>query len=211
MIRHVSLIRLWKLPKLNWLHSIVGKCNLNKSIGYHWFHLLAQYYESGSQTGEVQKPISNHPKFVYETRRASYTKHYELPNTRFINYMSFGLDAAITLDFHNERIRDPSKRRGRLRHEIGPPLKVLGDDLPLSISTRWFRKTTTRTFLGRRYLEKSLFFRRQFESGTLLPNPYASQRMMHVHSGNLSDRCSFSRSTTLPATPRCFEVAFIVV
>ena len=31
------------------------------------------------------------------------------------------------------------------------------------------------------------------------PEPYACQRMMHAHSGNLSDRCSFSRSTTLPA------------
>ena len=55
------------------------------------------------------------------------------------------------------------------------------------------------------------FFSRQFESGTLLPNPYACQKMMHADSGNLSGRCKFSRSTTLLATPRCFEVGVRVV
>ena len=35
--------------------------------------------------------------------------------------------------------------------------------------------------------------------------------MMHAHSGNLSDRCSFSRSTTLQAAPSLPEVALTVV
>ena len=55
------------------------------------------------------------------------------------------------------------------------------------------------------------FFSRQFESGTLLPNPYACRRMLHVNSRNQSHRCNFSRSTTLLATPRCSEVAVRVV
>jgi hypothetical protein len=70
---------------------------------------VEQHYESGFQFGRIFQPVSNHPKFVYESNRALYSNHHELPNTRFINYMSFGLDAAIALDFHDQRTRDPSK------------------------------------------------------------------------------------------------------
>ena len=49
------------------------------------------------------------PEFVRHSTLESYLHHQKLPNTRFINYMSFGLDAAIALDFHEQRTRDPSK------------------------------------------------------------------------------------------------------
>ena len=108
-------------------------------------------------------------------------------------------------------IENNQKGRGRLRHEIGPPLKILGDDLPPSIPTRWFRKTTNRTSLGGRYLEKSLFSQTAIWVRYPSPKPYAFRRMMHAHSGNLSNLCNFSRSTTLLATPRWCKVAFRVV
>ena len=60
-------------------------------------------------------------------------------------------------------------------------------------------------------LRNRCFFSRQFQSGTLLPNPYACPKMMHANSRNLSHRCNFSRSTTLPATPRWSEVGVRVV
>ncbi len=69
-----------------------------------------QHRESEFQIVRTFQPLFNQPpKFVRETHRDSYPNHHKLPNTRFINYMSFGLDAAITLDFHDERTRDPSK------------------------------------------------------------------------------------------------------
>ncbi|CAF3975423.1 unnamed protein product [Rotaria sp. Silwood2] len=62
------------------------------------------------QIDRIPQLFAKHPKFVLEKNQAAYDKnHHKLPNTRFINYMSFGLDAAITLDFHDKRTRDPSK------------------------------------------------------------------------------------------------------
>ena len=58
------------------------------------------------------------PKFVHETNRNSYQNHHELPNARFINYMSFGLDMAIALDFHDQRTRDPFKFASPLKNKL---------------------------------------------------------------------------------------------
>ena len=65
-----------------------------------------------------QSLFKHSPKFVRETHRESYDKYHALPNTRFINYMSFGLDAAITLNFHDERIRNPSKFSSPLKNKF---------------------------------------------------------------------------------------------
>ncbi|CAF3171910.1 unnamed protein product [Rotaria sp. Silwood2] len=62
-----------------------------------------------SISAEIFQPLLNPPKFIRETNRSSYENYQKLPNIRFINYMSFDLDAAIALDFHVERTRDPSK------------------------------------------------------------------------------------------------------
>ncbi|CAF1186739.1 unnamed protein product [Adineta steineri] len=59
-----------------------------------------------------------HPKFIRDTKRASYQNHRTLPNTRFINYMSFGLDAAIALEFHDRRSRDPAKFSSPLKNKL---------------------------------------------------------------------------------------------
>ncbi|CAF4132093.1 unnamed protein product [Rotaria magnacalcarata] len=70
------------------------------------------------QVMRTLESLLKHPKFVLEDNRASYENHQQLPNTRFINYMSFGLDAAITLDFHDERTRDPSKFSSPLKNKL---------------------------------------------------------------------------------------------
>ena len=111
----------------------------------------------------------------------------------------------------NSYISDHNKGRGRLRLEIGPPLKVLGDHLLPSIPTRWFRKTTNRTSLGGQYPTKSLIFQPTIWVRHTYPEPYACRRGMHAHSENLSDRCNFSRSTTLQAVPPLPEVALTVM
>ncbi|CAF1192614.1 unnamed protein product [Adineta steineri] len=58
------------------------------------------------------------PTFVRETTRDAYQNNNKLPNTRFINYMSFGLDAAITLDFHHERTLNPAKFSSPLNNKL---------------------------------------------------------------------------------------------
>jgi hypothetical protein len=62
--------------------------------------------------------LFTHPKFIRDTQRPSYQNHRTLPNTRFINYMSFGLDAAIALEFHDRRIRDPTKFSSPLKNKL---------------------------------------------------------------------------------------------
>jgi hypothetical protein len=62
--------------------------------------------------------LINHPKFVRDRNRASYQNNRTLPNTRFINYMSFGLDAAIALEFHDRRKRDPTKFSSPLKNKL---------------------------------------------------------------------------------------------
>ncbi|CAF2313531.1 unnamed protein product [Rotaria sp. Silwood2] len=59
-----------------------------------------------------------HPKFIRDTKRPSYQNHRTLPTTRFINYMSFGLDAAIALEFHDRRSRDPAKFSSPLKNKL---------------------------------------------------------------------------------------------
>ncbi|CAF1245900.1 unnamed protein product [Rotaria sordida] len=71
--------------------------------------LTQQNRKSGFQIGCPLKLLVKHPKFVRKKHQAYYENHHKLPSTRFINYMSFGLDAAIALDFHDKRTRDSSK------------------------------------------------------------------------------------------------------
>jgi diacylglycerol kinase family enzyme len=62
--------------------------------------------------------LLSHPKFIRDTKRPSYQNHRALPNTRFINYMSFGLDAAIALEFHDRRSRNPAKFSSPLKNKL---------------------------------------------------------------------------------------------
>ncbi|CAF4292300.1 unnamed protein product [Rotaria sp. Silwood2] len=68
-----------------------------------------QNHESRFHIGQILQPLLREPKFIRENNRASYQNHRSLPNTHFVNYMSFGLDAAIALEFHDRRTHDPNK------------------------------------------------------------------------------------------------------
>jgi hypothetical protein len=57
------------------------------------------YRETGFPIDRIFKTLFNDPKFTRETNRAGYENYQKLLNTRFINYMSFGFDAAIALEF----------------------------------------------------------------------------------------------------------------
>ncbi|CAF3786226.1 unnamed protein product [Rotaria socialis] len=74
--------------------------------------------------------LLDHPKFVDQTNRPSYQNHQAPLNTRFTNYLSFGLDAAVVLDFHDKRIRDPSRFTSPFKNKL----------IYLSISRTYFRE-----------------------------------------------------------------------
>ncbi|UJR23191.1 hypothetical protein I4U23_026210 [Adineta vaga] len=74
--------------------------------------------EENASTTRTFLPLINHPKFVRDRNRASYQNNRALPNTRFINYMSFGLDAAIALEFHERRKHDPGKFSSPLKNKL---------------------------------------------------------------------------------------------
>jgi diacylglycerol kinase (ATP) len=76
------------------------------------------YCETGLPIDQIFKTLFNDPKFARETNRACYENYQKLPNTRFINYMSFGLDAAVALEFHDQRTRDPSKFSSPLKNKL---------------------------------------------------------------------------------------------
>jgi diacylglycerol kinase (ATP) len=73
------------------------------------------------ESGNIRRCLSrilDHPKFVRETDRSSY-KNYQKPlNVRFTNYISFGLDAAVVLDFHDKRMRNPSKFSSPFKNKL---------------------------------------------------------------------------------------------
>lgn len=69
-------------------------------------------------SGRTFLSFFTHPKFIRDTQRPSYQNHRTLPNSRFINYMSFGLDAAIALEFHDRRSRDPTKFSSPLKNKL---------------------------------------------------------------------------------------------
>ena len=71
--------------------------------------LRRQYHENESQISRIFRPLYKDPIFIRETNRSPYRNHRTLPNTCFTNYMSFGLDAAIALKFHDRRARNPMK------------------------------------------------------------------------------------------------------
>ena len=78
-------------------------------------------HQQGPTSSKISRPfraLLNPPKFVREIDRASYQNHRTLPNTCFLNYMSFGLDAAIALEFHNERLQDPLKFSSPFKNKI---------------------------------------------------------------------------------------------
>jgi diacylglycerol kinase (ATP) len=62
--------------------------------------------------------LLNDPKFVLETDPPSYQNYQKPLNVRCTNYISFGLDAAVVLDFHVKRMRDPSKFTSPFRNKI---------------------------------------------------------------------------------------------
>ncbi|UJR12886.1 hypothetical protein I4U23_017060 [Adineta vaga] len=63
-------------------------------------------------------PLIRTPKFVLDTHHNSYEKYSSLPNTHFMNYTSFGLDVAITLNFHDQRTQNPSKFSSSLKNKF---------------------------------------------------------------------------------------------
>ncbi|CAF1570629.1 unnamed protein product [Rotaria magnacalcarata] len=60
----------------------------------------------------------DHPKFVRSTNLSMYEHHLKPINKYFFSHLSFGLDAAIALDFHTRRIRDPSQFTSPLKNKI---------------------------------------------------------------------------------------------
>ncbi|CAF0973691.1 unnamed protein product [Didymodactylos carnosus] len=81
----------------------------------------------------------NVPKFIRETNRPSYQNHTKLPNSYFIDYMSFGLDAAVILEFHDRRTRKPEKFTSRLKNKliyINEGRKYVGD-FAMGFMRRW--------------------------------------------------------------------------
>ncbi|CAF2679047.1 unnamed protein product [Rotaria sp. Silwood2] len=79
---------------------------------------IQQHSRTGLKISRPFQALLNPPKFVRKTNRVSFQNHRTLPNTCFINYMSFGLDAAIAIEFHDQRTRDPNKFSSPLKNKL---------------------------------------------------------------------------------------------
>ncbi len=62
--------------------------------------------------------FQNHPKFIRDAHQPFYENHHTPRKTHFFSYMSFGLDAAVVLDFHVRRTRDPSKFTSPFKNKL---------------------------------------------------------------------------------------------
>lgn len=71
-----------------------------------------------------------HPLFVRDIDRPSFRSHPTPPNLQFSNYLSLGLDAAVVLDFHHERVTNPAKFTSPSKNKF----------LYLNISRQYFRE-----------------------------------------------------------------------
>ncbi|CAF3872876.1 unnamed protein product [Rotaria sp. Silwood1] len=80
--------------------------------------MTEQHDKSVFKISRILQPLPDSPKFIRETNRSSYKNHQGLPNTHFVGCISFGLDAAIMLEFHAERTHDPSKFSSPLKNKI---------------------------------------------------------------------------------------------
>jgi diacylglycerol kinase (ATP) len=58
------------------------------------------------------------PKFIRNANQSLYDNHRIPIRTFFFNYISFGLDAAVVLDFHVRRTRDASRYTSPLKNKI---------------------------------------------------------------------------------------------
>ena len=74
--------------------------------------------QSGTAIDQIFQLLFNDPKFARESNRLVYENYQKLPNTRFINYMSFGLDAAVALEFHHQRTLYPEKFSSPLKNKL---------------------------------------------------------------------------------------------
>ncbi|CAF4663134.1 unnamed protein product [Rotaria sp. Silwood1] len=59
-----------------------------------------------------------HPKFIRDAEQLFDDNHRTPINTFFFNYISFGLDAAIVVDYYANRTRHPSKFTSPLKNKI---------------------------------------------------------------------------------------------
>ena len=71
-----------------------------------------------------------HPQFVRDTYASFYEKYHAPVNNRFTNYLSFGLDGAVVLDFHDRRLRDSSRFTSPFKNKL----------LYLNISRNYFKE-----------------------------------------------------------------------
>ncbi len=60
----------------------------------------------------------NHPKFIRDADQPLYENHRTPLSMHFFNYMSFGLDAAVVLDFHARRTRDSTKFTSPFKNKL---------------------------------------------------------------------------------------------
>ena len=58
------------------------------------------------------------PKFVRHHTQIKYENHQTPIHMYFVNYISFGLDAALILDFHVQRTRDASKFTSPMKNKL---------------------------------------------------------------------------------------------
>ena len=70
------------------------------------------------------------PRFVHPSASLSYEHHRAPVDLRFTNYLSLGLDAAVILDFHVRRLRDPSRFTSPMMNKL----------LYLNAARRYFRE-----------------------------------------------------------------------
>ncbi|CAF1166732.1 unnamed protein product [Rotaria sordida] len=85
------------------------------------------------ETGIIRRCLPHfldHPRFVRETNLLSYQNYQKPLNVRFTNYICFGLDPAVVLDFHDKRMHDPSKFTSPMKNKL----------IYLNIGRQYFRE-----------------------------------------------------------------------
>lgn len=103
----------WHYEEKQLSRTLLEICNARSIVLDRWQIVLGTSVTSTreAEPGNHRRCFScllQHPRFVLDRDPPLYQNYRTPLNTRFSNYLSFGLDAAVVLDFHDQRMQNPS-------------------------------------------------------------------------------------------------------
>ena len=125
----------WHYEEKRLSRTLLEICNARSIALDRWQITLGSLVTSTpeAETRDNQRCFScllEHPRFVLDRDPPLYQNYRTPLNTRFSDYLSLGLDAAVVLDFHDQRMQNPSGFTSPFKNKL----------IYLNVSRRYFKE-----------------------------------------------------------------------